>query len=133
LILTIGKPAEFGPDNLPVRGQCQPHTRGWRLRTFQRGREELLHEDTYYMCTQLQRACIGIAKTEIRDRVRKLATELAQNLNVQETQRMRPASPEGETVVSLGDDAEGDASSTAFISRSEMEQEARKRLKKFDE
>jgi len=129
-MLTIGKPAEFGPDNLPVRGQCQPHTRGWRLRLVEHGREELLHTDTLYACAQIQRACAGLTDLEaIRARVAGLARELSDNVNLQETQRIPGG--EGETVAQKRELPAVDA--TALIPKAEMEQEARKRRQPFED
>ena len=138
-MLVIGKPAEFGPDALPVRGQCQPHTKGWRLRFFHRGTEEFLHQDTFYVCAQIQRSCAGLSPEEARTKARAMATEFANSLNVQETQKMAASSGASDSAnmdtVDLRDD-ESEArpgSGTTKIPREEMEREARKRRKGFTE
>jgi len=82
----IGKPAEFGSNNLPLRGQCQPHTKGWRLRHFSRGQETLLYEDNYYTCREIQKACAGLSLEEARAKGESVAKSIA--VDMQETQQI---------------------------------------------
>jgi hypothetical protein len=98
-MFTIGKPAEFGSNNLPVRGQCQPHTKGWRLRYFTHGAETLLHVDTYYACREMQKACIGLTLDAARAKVREMSQSISADL--METQKL-PANLED----TVGDDFE---------------------------
>ena len=139
-MLVIGKPAEFGTDNLPVRGQCQPHTKGWRLRLFHRGQEDLLHTDTYYVCAQIQRSCAGLSTAETQAKARAMAAEFASSLNVQATQKMSPGRGDGDSslldTVDLQETGGGEGEKppgTTRIPREEMEREARKRRKGFTE
>lgn len=138
-MLVIGKPAEFSPDNMPVRGQCQPHTKGWRLRLVHRGQEEILHEDNYYACRQVQLACQGLPEDEIRQKVREVAAQIPDDL--QETQRINTGEAEDEEgLPPPPPDAPGDSSgrtpdtrATEVIPQDDMEQMIKKRKKNFEE
>lgn len=140
----IDKPAEFGVNGMPARGQCQPHVKGWRLCWFSRGETALLHVDNYYACRELQRACAGLSLEQARKKVAELASAFANDM--QETQKIRaggdddasfgPAPVSDETPVdlpALSDDEEtrvGDG--TEIIPAEEMLQHAQKRRKRFD-
>ncbi len=137
-MLTIGKPAEFGSNGYPIRGQCQPHTKGWRLRLVYRGQEEVLHTDSYYACRQVQKECAGHSDDEVRSMVKDIVDQMSADL--EETQRMTQAStgqdPDATPVdlpVMPGKGAEqpmGESDSTRVIGHEEMEEELRKRKQK---
>ncbi len=125
-MLVIGKPAEFGSDNSPVRGQCQPHTKGWRLRLFHRGQEEVIHTDTYYNCRRIQQECANLPPEAVAARAREIAAGLAADIQdttlftgetLDETQKVPGP------VKSPGRPAE----STEVLPREEMDRLARKR------
>ena len=108
-MLLIGKPAEFDDNGYPVRGQCAPHTKGWRLRLRRKGQaDEILAEDSYYVCRQLQLECIGLDESGLRA---KVSAFLERNIDVLETQRMRLPEDASETdTADLGVRVEGDES-----------------------
>jgi len=56
-MLTIGKRTMFDPSGHAIRGQCLPHTPGWRLRWFEKGVETLLREGTLPECRRVMTAC----------------------------------------------------------------------------
>lgn len=85
-MLVVGKPAEFGPNDFPIRGQCQPHTRNWRLRLVSRGKEELLHVNTYYICRELQDSCGNLSREEIQVKINEVVERMGNNM--EETQRL---------------------------------------------
>ncbi|MBN2713760.1 MAG: hypothetical protein JXR97_15180 [Planctomycetes bacterium] len=87
-ILVIGKPAEFGENSFPVRGQCQPHTRGWNLRYIEGGKEEVLHTDGYYACRQIQKKCQGMGLEEIKKEIESFVDEMSGGM--EETQKIAP-------------------------------------------
>lgn len=124
-MLVIGKPALFGSNNLPVRGQCQPHTQGWQLRIVKQGSEELLMTDTYYACRQVQLQCTGLGEEEIRKLVKEYG-ESVDGAGAEETQKLTPAELQA---ASPGEDATGLSSpqrpghDTTVISRKRRGQE----------
>ncbi len=137
-MLVIGKPAEFSPDNIPVRGQCQPHTKGWRLRLVHRGQEEILHEDSYYACRQVQLACQGLPEDEIRQKAREIAAQITDDL--QETQRINTGEAKDEEGLSPPPDAPvagsgrtPDTRATEVIPKNSMEKMPKRRKKNFEE
>lgn len=67
MMLTIGKPAEFGTDGFPLRGQCQPYTKGWMLKVHEEGTVTVLYTDTYHACRQMQLACSGKTISEMKE------------------------------------------------------------------
>ncbi len=133
---TIGKPAEFDSGRVPLRGQCQPHTKGWRLRCFSRGQEEVLYEDNYYTCRELQKACAGLPLAEAKQKIAEMADSLS--VDLQETQKLNSAveetvppgslPPTDETPVDLPTvkPSDEDTDSTQVIPQEEMERHARR-------
>ncbi len=139
----IGKPAEFASNNRPIRGQCQPHTKGWQLCYFSRGRSEVLYEDNYYTCREIQKACKGLSLEEAREKVKDVGSKIA--IDMQETQRLNASGRGGgeptrvktlsdETPLDLPVIKEPRASSdaTEVIPRDEMEEEARRHQRPGD-
>ncbi|MCX7935601.1 MAG: hypothetical protein N3A66_10135, partial [Planctomycetota bacterium] len=92
-------------------------------------------EDTYYMCTQIQRQCRGFSDEQVREVVRKIVTHLAESLNLQETQRMS-SQEGGEQETEVNPPVRGPQRiemETEIFSRQEIEGEAKKRRKRFEE
>lgn len=144
-MLVIGKPAAFGSNNLPIRGQCQPHTQDWQLRIVHQGEEEVLLTDTYYACRQVQLQCMGMSDDEIRTFAQQYAAQ--DSAGNEETQCLRITRNEADTVLP-GDTvpvprsatpetptpSSGRDANTEVIPRSELEQQQRQMRKRgFEE
>ena len=102
---------------------------------FHRGREEILHEDTCYICTQIQRQCRGFTDEQVRAAVKKIVAGLAESLNLQETQRM-PTMAAGEQDTEVNppvSEPPRNARETEILLQSEFEGKAQKRRKRFEE
>jgi hypothetical protein len=64
-MLSIGKPAEFGPNGMAVRGQCNPDSPGWQLIWFEKGRDpETIWQGAYRTCRRLQAGCLEAGAVE---------------------------------------------------------------------
>ncbi|MHC4870453.1 MAG: hypothetical protein ACYTFY_01260 [Planctomycetota bacterium] len=75
-MLTIGKPARFEENGLPIKGQCQPYSHDWQLKYFTKGKCEILFEGTYYICRQLQVECRGLVRIdEIKNKIQRINDE----------------------------------------------------------
>jgi hypothetical protein len=79
-MLVIGKVCQYDEENLPVRGQCEPYTDGWRLRIFRKGTEEVLVEDIFAVCRQVQERLAGTPEAEIRTRIPEILAEVRERL-----------------------------------------------------
>lgn len=98
-MLVIGKKIELGTDDLPLRGQCEPHTKGWRLRWFSRGKEKILCENTYYFCKELLAKCAGLPEDQVCTRIESLVREMSEGL--EETQRLPTLGADAEATVKM--------------------------------
>ncbi len=87
MLYIIQKPALFGTDNMPIPGQCELHTMGWRLYHVDHGSMTLLFENSYYVCRQMQQECSGHDFTDAKKIVARLAQELTSN-TAEDTVRM---------------------------------------------
>ena len=98
-MFVIGKQPEFDRDNLPVRGQCQPQTNGWRLFIFHKGKENVLLSGNYYLCRRLQNDCIGHTDEEAVAIAAKYKAEQDMELRAPTAVKttMPPCDLEGET------------------------------------
>jgi len=56
-MLTIGKRTMFDSSGHAARGQCLPHTPGWRLRWFKEGVETVIREGTLPECRRAMAVC----------------------------------------------------------------------------
>jgi hypothetical protein len=139
-MLTISKPAEFSDNNLPLRGQCQPHTHGWRLRLVHGGKAEVLYQDTYYACREIQEKCEELSADEdIRAKVRELAECRAKLAEMQETQRVTVSAETptdtnlSPTVLDMPSPFGSKSEATEVIPREEMERQISKRRRDFEQ
>lgn len=133
MLLVIGKPAEFDEHNLPVRGQCQPYAKGWQLRIFEKGKQEVLYEETYYVCRQIQLECAGKPADEIKAVVKDMHVRLTEDLQEtaaieqQETRKQASLDDQGSTVVQNPNEED-----TVRYSKDEMDGVLRRRRQDFD-
>ncbi|MHC4885222.1 MAG: hypothetical protein ACYTGH_09080 [Planctomycetota bacterium] len=143
MLLTIGKATEFGTDDLPIRGQCQPYTKGWSLRIVEEGQEEVLFTDTYHACRQMQMACRGKSTLEeMRAIVHDLKEQLAGDLqetavfeDQEETQPVMPPDVDEDSTLTAPDDPSLEppqSEDTVHLPKEEMEAILRKRRKDFE-
>jgi len=88
----IQKPAEFGPDNMPLSGQCELHTPGWRLYHAQAGRLTMLFEASYYICRHMQTECSGKSFDEAKRIIADIAESMIES-NAQETVKLAGLNP----------------------------------------
>ncbi|MDR1520254.1 MAG: hypothetical protein LBU23_08970, partial [Planctomycetota bacterium] len=82
-MLTIGKPAQFGPDGMALRGQCSHESPGWQLCWFDRGTPPTpIWQGAYKTCRRLQASCRD-AKTleEARQTAQAILTAPARGAN----------------------------------------------------
>jgi hypothetical protein len=64
-LLSIGKSAQFGPNGMAIRGQCNPDSPGWQLIWFGEGKEpETIWQGAYKTCRRLQADCMGAGDIE---------------------------------------------------------------------
>lgn len=76
MILSIGKPARFEENGLPIRGQCQPYSHEWQLKFIDKGKTTILFEGTYYICRQLQIECKDITDIEaLKTKIEEITLE----------------------------------------------------------
>ena len=108
-MLSIGKPAQFGPNGMAIRGQCNPDSPGWQLIWFGKGGEpEAIWQGAYRTCRRLQAGCLEAGSVEeARNLIEKL---LAVPMESQPTDifpspalavRLAPEEGEREETVSL--------------------------------
>ena len=64
-MLSIGKPAQFGPNGMAISGQCNHDSPGWQLIWFGKGREsEAIWQGAYRTCRRLQAGCLEAGGVE---------------------------------------------------------------------
>jgi len=93
MMFIIQKPALFGTDNMPIPGQCELHTMGWRLYYADQGVMTLLFESSYYVCRQMQQECSGHDFAAAKSIVARLADELSSS-HAEDTVKMGSMLPE---------------------------------------